>query len=558
MKSSLEIAQEAVLRPIIDVAREYGLEDDEVDLYGRYKAKISLSAIERLRDRPDAKVVCVSAVTPTKAGEGKTTSSVSLTQGLGKLGKKPVLCIREPSLGPVFGIKGGAAGGGYTQVVPMEDLNLHFTGDFHAIAAANNMLSAFTDNHIHQGNEIGIDPQRITWRRSIDMNDRYLRNIVSGLGGPTHGQPRETGFDITAASEVMAIMAMATSLSDLRARIGRITVGYTRSGEPVTAEQIGCAGAMTVLLKDALKPNLIQTLEGQACFMHIGPFGNIAHGNSSIVADQAALKMGDYLITESGFGSDLGMEKFMDIVCRAAGIQPNAVVMVTTVKALKEQGGLENDPRTSQSESMAAIERGAANLQRHVENAKSFGVPCIVSVNRFPTDTDEECTLVRKLGEEFGAFATALNEGFGRGGDGAVEMAEAVVEACKQPTSFNFVYEDSDPIDVKIEKIATRVYKADGVDFSPVARQKIDQFTRDGLGNLTICMAKTQYSLSADASLKNAPTGFRIPVRDIRPYTGAGFLTALCGDIVQMPGLGKTPAGLNIDIDADGRTVGMF
>ena len=558
MKSSLEIAQEAVLRPIIDVAREYGLEDDEVDLYGKYKAKVALSAIARLQDQPDAKVVCVTAVTPTKAGEGKTTSSVSLTQGLGAIGKRPVLCIREPSLGPVFGIKGGAAGGGLTQVVPMEDLNLHFTGDFHAIAAANNMLAAFTDNHIFQGNQLGINPLRVTWRRAVDMNDRSMRNIVGGLGGPTHGNPRETGFDITAASEVMAIMALATSLQDLRRRIGAITVGYTYEGEPVLAEQIGCAGAMTVLLKDALKPNLIQTLEGQACFMHIGPFGNIAHGNSSIVADQAALKMGDYLVTESGFGSDLGMEKFMDIVCRAAGIRPNAVMMVTTVKALKEQGGLEDDPRNSRADNLKAIETGASNLERHVQNAKSFGLPCVVAVNRFPADTDEECDLVRRLGEQFGVHATALNEGFGRGGPGAVEMAEAIVDACEQPSSFRFAYEDSDPIDRKIEKIGTQLYGADGVDFLPAARQKIDQFTRDGLGNLTICMAKTQYSLSADASLKNAPTGFRIPVRDIRPYTGAGFLTALCGDIVQMPGLGKSPAGLNVDIDADGRTVGLF
>ena len=558
MKSSLEIAQEAVLRPIAEIARDAGLEDDEIDLYGRYKAKISLSAIDRLKDVADAKVVCVTAVTPTKSGEGKTTSSVSLTQGLGAIGKRPVLCLREPSLGPVFGIKGGAAGGGLTQVVPMEDLNLHFTGDFHAIAAANNMLSAFIDAHIFHGNKLGIDPLQISWRRSVDMNDRHLRNIVTGLGGRTHGIPRETGFDITAASEIMAIMGMATSLHDLRRRLGEITIGYTYEGEPVKSEQIGCAGAMTVLLKDALKPNLIQTLEGQPAFMHIGPFGNIAHGNSSIVADLAGIKMGDYLVTESGFGSDLGMEKFMNIVCRAAGLRASAVMMVTTVKALKEQGGLEDDPRNSAKENLEAIERGSANLQRHIENARRFGLPCVVAVNRFPGDTDEECALVAKLGADFGAHATALNEGFSKGGPGAVEMAEAIVDACEQPSSFRFTYEDSDPIATKIEKIATTVYQADGVDFLPAAQQKIEQFTRDGLGSLAICMAKTQYSLSADANVKNAPTGFRIPVRDIRPYTGAGFLTALCGDIMQMPGLGKTPAGLNVDIDEDGRTIGLF
>jgi formate--tetrahydrofolate ligase len=558
VKSSLEIAQEAELRPIMDIAREAGLEEDEIDLYGKHKAKVALSAIDRLRDVPDAKIVCVTAVTPTKAGEGKTTSSVSLTQGLGAIGKRPVLCLREPSLGPVFGIKGGAAGGGLTQVVPMEDLNLHFTGDFHAVAAANNMLSAFIDAHIFHGNALGIDPQRVTWRRALDMNDRSLRNIVSGLGGPTHGNPRETGFDIVAASEVMAIMGMATSLPDLRRRLGDITVGYTRDGEPVKSEQIGCAGAMTVLLKDALKPNLIQTLEGQPAFMHIGPFGNIAHGNSSIVADLVGLKMGDYLVTESGFGSDLGMEKFMNIVCRAGGLRADAVMMVTTVKALKEQGGLEDDPRTSTADAMRAIEAGADNLRRHVENVKRFGLPCVVSVNRFPGDTDDELDLVKRLGADFGAHATALNEGFTRGGAGATEMAEAIVDACEQPSSFSFTYEDTDPIDVKIEKIATNVYQADGVDFLPAARQKIEQFTRDGLGGLPICMAKTQYSLTADGAVKGAPTGFRIPVRDIRPYTGAGFLTALCGDIMQMPGLGRTPAGLNVDIDEEGRTVGLF
>src|SRR5690349_190719 len=523
----------------MDIAREIGLEEDEVDLYGRYKAKVDLSALDRLSGTPDAKIVCVSAITPTKAGECNTTTSVSLTQGMGRIGKRPVLCLREPSLGPIFGIKGGAAGGGLTQVVPMEDLNLHFTGDFHAIAAANNMLAAFVDRHLYYGNELRIDPHMVTWRRAIDMNDRHLRNVITGLGGKTHGIPRETGFDIVAASEVMAIMGMATSLQDLRRRIGAITVGYDVDGNPVTAEQMGCAGAMTVLLKDALKPNLIQTLEGQPCFMHIGPFGNIAHGNSSIVADLAGRKLGEYLITEAGFG-------------------PSAVVIVATAKALKHHAGLEDDPRNSASDNLKAIEEGSQNLARHIQNAKEFGVPCVVAANRFPGDTDEEVELVQKLGMEHGAHAAVLNEGFSRGGEGAAEMAEAVADACEQPNSFNFIYEDSDPIDVKIEKIATQVYRADGVDFLPAARQKIDQFTRDGLTGLSICMAKTHLSLSADPALANAPTGFRIPVRDIRPYTGAGFLTALCGDIMQMPGLGKTPAGYNVDIDEDGKTVGLF
>jgi formate--tetrahydrofolate ligase len=558
VKSSLEIAQEATLRPILDIAREMGLEEDEVDLYGKYKAKVSLRAIDRLADAPDAKIVCVSAITPTKAGEGKTTTSVSLTQGLGHIGKRPVLCLREPSLGPIFGIKGGAAGGGLTQVVPMEDLNLRFTGDFHAVAAANNMLAAFIDRHMFYGNDCRIDAHRVTWRRAIDMNDRHLRNVITGLGGATHGIPRETGFDIVAASEVMAIMGMATSLQDLRRRIGAITVGYDVDGAPVTAEQMGCAGAMTVLLKDALKPNLIQTLEGQPCFMHIGPFGNIAHGNSSIVADLAGRKLGEYLVTEAGFGSDLGMEKFMNIVCRAGGFAPNAVVMVATAKALKHHAGLEDDPRNSAADNLRAIEVGSANLARHIENAKGFGVPCVVAANRFPGDTDEEVALVQKLAMEHGAHAAVLNEGFAKGGEGAAGMAEAVADACEQPSSFAFTYDDSDPIDAKIERIATRVYKADGVDFLPAARQKVEQFTRDGLAGLSICMAKTQLSLSADLALANAPTGFRIPVRDIRPYTGAGFLTALCGDIMQMPGLSRSPAGFNVDIDEDGRTVGLF
>jgi formate--tetrahydrofolate ligase len=558
LKSSLEIAQEATLRPIMDIAREVGLEEDEVDLYGKYKAKVSLSALDRLSGVPNAKVVCVSAITPTKAGEGKTTTSVSLTQGLGHIGKRPLLCLREPSLGPIFGIKGGAAGGGLTQVVPMEDLNLHFTGDFHAIAAANNMLAAFVDRHLFYGNECNIDPHRVTWRRAVDMNDRHLRNIITGLGGPTHGIPRETGFDIVAASEVMAIMGMATSLQDLRKRIGRITVGYDTSGKPVNAEQMGCAGAMTVLLKDALKPNLIQTLEGQPCLMHCGPFANIAHGNSSLVADLIGLKLGDYVVTESGFGSDMGMEKFFDIVCRVGGLRPSAVTLVATVRALKHHGGIEDDPRVGREAGLAAIETGAANLRRHLGIVKEFGLPCVVAINRRPGDTDEELALVKRLAIEAGAFAAEINEGFERGGTGATALAEAIVDACEQPNDFSFIYQDSDSIRGKIEAVAKRVYRARDVFFYPAAEQRIAQFEADGLGNLPICMAKTHLSLSADAALLNAPEDFTLQVRDLRAYTGAGWLVPLCGDIQQMPGLGKSPAALNVDIDADGRTVGLF
>ena len=498
MKSSLEIAQEATLRPIVDIAREMGLEEDEIDLYGKYKAKVDLSVIDRLSGVPDAKIVCVSAITPTKAGEGKTTTSVSLTQGLGAIGKRPLLCLREPSLGPIFGIKGGAAGGGYTQVVPMEDLNLHFTGDFHAIAAANNMLAAFVDRHMFYGNDCRIDPHRVTWRRAVDMNDRHLRNIITGLGGPTHGFPRETGFDIVAASEVMAIMGMATSLQDLRRRIGAITVGYDVDGAPVTAEQMGCAGAMTVLLKDALKPNLIQTLEGQPCFMHIGPFGNIAHGNSSIVADLAGRKLGDYLVTESGFGSDLGMEKFMDIVCRAGGFAPNAVVIVTTAKALKHHGGA---PDATGSEGLRAIEEGSGNLERHIMNVKEFGVPCVVAANRFPTDTDEEVALLQKLGMEYGAHAAVLNDGSARGAQAPPRWPRRwPTPASSRPASTS-----STRTPTRSTSRSRRSARAStGPTASTSCRPPPEDravHSSDGLAGLSICMAKTQLSLSADAGL---------------------------------------------------------
>ncbi|HUO73384.1 MAG TPA: formate--tetrahydrofolate ligase [Solirubrobacteraceae bacterium] len=559
MKSSLEIAQEAELRPIESIAEQIGLDADEIEPYGRHKGKVALSVIDRLAGQPEGKLVCVAGVTPTKAGEGKTTTAVGLTQGLGAIGKNPVLCLREPSLGPVFGIKGGAAGGGLTQVVPMEDLNLHFTGDIHAIGAANNLLAAMIDASILHGNPHHLDALRISWRRAVDMNDRALRDIAIGLGGRANGYPRETGFDITAASEVMAILAVSKDLHDLRRRLGAITVGHSYNGaKPVTAEDLGAAGAMTVLLKEAIKPNLIQTLEGQPCLMHCGPFANIAHGNSSLVADLIGLKLGEYVITESGFGSDMGMEKLFDIVCRGGGLTPSAVVLVCTVRALKHHGDLEDDPRADREQSVAAIEAGAGNLRRHLGIVREFGLPCVVAINRRPGDADDEIELVRTLALEFGAFAAEVNEGFSRGGAGAADLAAAVVEACEQPSDFRMMYDDSDPIVDKIGAVAKRVYRARDVFIYPEAEAKIAQFTEDGLGHLPICMAKTHLSLSADPTLLGAPEDFTLPVRDIRAYTGAGWLVPLCGDITQMPGLGKTPAALNVDIDADGRTVGLF
>jgi formate--tetrahydrofolate ligase len=551
MPSSLEIAQAAILRPIEEIAATAGLLPEEVEPYGRTKAKIDLALLDRLRGTADGKLVCVTAITPTKAGEGKTTTSVSLTQGLGHIGRSPVLCLREASLGPVFGIKGGAAGGGYAQVVPMEDLNLHFTGDIHAIGAANNLLAALLEAHILHGNGLGIDPLSVAWRRCVDINDRALRNVVVGIGGRANGYARETGFDITAASEVMAIVAVARDLADLRERLGAITVAYTFEGEPVLAEQLQAAGAMTVLLKDALKPNLVQTLEGQPALVHCGPFANIAHGNNSLVADLVALKLGDYVVTESGFGADMGMEKFLNIVCRAGGLSPSAVVLVATAKALKHHGG---DPDGG----LAAIECGAENLRRHLEIVGEFGLRAVVAVNRFPGDTDDEVELVRRLALQHGAHAAELNEAFERGGEGAALLAEAVVDAADHPNEFEFTYPIDAPIEAKIEAIAKRVYGAAGVVFLQTAKNKIKQFTAGGLDELPICMAKTHLSLSHDPELKNAPTGFELTVRDVRAYTGAGWLVALCGTMQTMPGLGASPAAFNVDIDEDGRTVGLF
>jgi formyltetrahydrofolate synthetase len=558
MKSSLQIAQEADLEPIVGLAERIGLEPDELEPYGRYKGKIALSVIDRLSGTPDGKLVCVTGMTPTKAGEGKTTTTVGLTQGLGVIGKRPVACLREPSLGPVFGVKGGAAGGGLSQVVPMEELNLHFTGDIHAIGAANNLLAAMLDASILHGNPHKIDALRVEWRRAVDMNDRTLRSIVVGLGGRPNGYPRETGFDITAASEVMAVMAVSRDIHDLRRRLGTITVARTYDGgRPVTAEDLGAAGAMTVVLKDALKPNLIQTLEGQPCIMHCGPFANIAHGNNSLVADLIGMKLGDYVVTESGFGSDMGMEKLFDIVCRFGRLTPSAAVLVTTVRAIKHHGGIADDPRDEVG-ALRAIEAGMENVRRHLAIVREFGVPCVVAVNRRPGDSDEEVELVRRLALEAGAFAAEVNEGFEKGGIGAAELASAVVEACEQPNRFEHLYPDQAPIRDKIETVAKRAYGARDVFFYPEAERKIDQFESDGLGHFPVCMAKTHLSLSADPLLLNAPKDFRLTVRDIRAYTGAGWVVPLCGDITQMPGLGKTPAALNVDIDEEGRTVGLF
>jgi formate--tetrahydrofolate ligase len=551
MLSSLEIAQQATLRPITEIAAAAGLEPGEVEPYGRYKAKIDLGVLDRLAAKADGKLIDVTAITPTKAGEGKTTTSVSLTQGLGHIGRSVALCLREASLGPVFGIKGGAAGGGYTQVVPMEDLNLHFTGDIHAIGAANNLLAAMIEAHILHGNKLGIDPLSVSWRRCIDINDRALRDVAIGLGGRANGYPRQTGFDITAASEVMAIAAVASDLQDLRRRLGAITVANSYDGEPVTAEQLRAAGSMAVLLKETIKPNLVQTLEGQPAFVHCGPFANIAHGNNSVVADRVALKLADYVVTESGFGSDMGMEKFFDIVCRLGNLRPDAVVLVATVKALKHHA---QDPDGG----AAAIETGGANLARHLSIVREFGLNAVVAVNRFPGDTEDEVELVKRIALEHGAYAAEVNDGFSHGGAGAAALAEAVVAAADEPASFDYLYPLDAPIEEKIDAIAKRAYGADGVFLQPAARAKINIFNKAGLGGLPICMAKTHLSLSHDPTLANAPSGFTVGVRDLRAYTGAGWIVALCGDMQTMPGLGKTPAAFDVDIDENGETVGLF
>jgi formate--tetrahydrofolate ligase len=564
MKSDLDIAQAATMKPVLQIAEGVGIREEEMDYFGRWKAKIHLDILQRLNDRPDGKYIDVTAITPTPLGEGKTVTTIGVSQALGVIGKKVMTCIRQPSLGPVFGIKGGAAGGGYSQVVPMEDFNLHLTGDVHAVSIANNLLAAMVDAHIKHGNKLGIDPRTISWRRVIDLNDKWgVYNIVSGLGGENR-VPRETGFDISVASEVMAILALASDLQDLRKRLARIIVAQTWDGEPVTAEDLKAAGAMCVLLKDALMPNLMQTLENTPVFVHAGPFANIAHGNNSIIADRIALKLADYVVTESGFGADCGMEKFFNIKCRVSGLKPNCVVIVATVRALKMHGGVGNIrpgkplPPELIQENLPALETGCENLAKHVENARLFGVPVVVAVNRFTEDTPAEIELIRKKAVEAGAEGAYLSDVWAKGGEGGRELAEAIVAACEQPSEFKLLYPDDMPIREKIETIAKTIYGADGVDFDPAAVRKIEAFTRWGLGKLPICMAKTHLSLSHDSNLKNRPRGFRVPVRDIRPSAGAGFLFPLLGAFTTMPGLPSRPAAVDVDIDKDGKTVGLF
>ncbi|NYE57883.1 formate--tetrahydrofolate ligase [Carboxydothermus ferrireducens] len=556
MKSDIEIAQEAKLEPIVKIAEKLGLTEDDIELYGKYKAKIAAHVWDKIKDRPDGKLILVTAINPTPAGEGKTTTTVGLGDALSRLGKKTVIALREPSLGPSFGVKGGAAGGGYAQVVPMEDINLHFTGDLHAITTAHNLLAAMIDNHIHQGNELGIDPRRVVWRRVVDLNDRALRKVVIGLGGPAQGVPRETGFDITVASEIMAILCLASDLMDLKERFNRILIGYTYDQKPVYARDLKAAGAMTVLMKDAIKPNLVQTLEHTPAFVHGGPFANIAHGTNSILADKIALKLADYLVTEAGFGADLGAEKFFNVVCRFAGFKPSAVVIVATVRALKYNGGV---PRAElNKENLEALEKGFANLEKHIENIGKFGLPAVVAINRFPTDTDAELNKLRELIEATGA-EFALSEVWAKGGEGGIELAQKVLKVIEEkPANFRYLYDLEMPIKQKIETIAREIYGADGVVFTADAEKTLAKFEEMGFGNMPVIMAKTQYSLSDDPNKLGRPTGFNITVRELRASVGAGFIVAITGDIMTMPGLPKRPAAEVIDIDANGKITGLF
>lgn len=556
MKTDIEIAQEAVMEPIVKVAQKLGIKEDELELYGKYKAKISDEYMNSIKGNPDGKLVLVTAINPTPAGEGKTTTSVGLGEAFGKLGKKAVIALREPSLGPCFGIKGGAAGGGYAQVVPMEDINLHFTGDFHAIGAANNLLAAMLDNHIQQGNSLGIDPKQIVWKRAVDMNDRQLRHIVDGLGGKAQGVPREDGFDITVASEVMAAFCLASGLMDLKERLGRMVVAYTYGGEPVTASDLHAEGAMAALLKDAIKPNLVQTLEHTPAFVHGGPFANIAHGCNSVQATETALKLGDYVVTEAGFGADLGAEKFLDIKCRMAGLDPDAVVIVATVRALKYNGGVPKAELTS--ENLEALEAGIPNLLRHVSNIRDvYGLPCVVAINAFPTDTPAELALVERKCQELGVNV-ALSEVWAKGGEGGEALAEEVMRLCEEPHEFRYSYETGSSIEDALDAIATKIYHADGVDYTPAAKRQLAQLKANGFGNLPVCVAKTQYSFTDDQHKLGAPEGFRITVRNLRVSAGAGFVVALTGDIMTMPGLPKTPAAERIDVDENGVITGLF
>ena len=554
MKTDIEIAQEAKLKHISLVAARVGLSEDDIEYYGKYKAKVDLSVMER--EGKEGKLILVTAITPTPAGEGKTTTTIGLADALDRLGKKVVVALREPSLGPVFGIKGGAAGGGYAQVVPMEDINLHFTGDFHAIGAANNLLCAMLDNHIFQGNELHIDPEKIVLKRCVDMNDRQLRYIEDGLGGPKNGVPRKDGYDITVASEVMAILCLASSLKDLKARLSRIVVGYTYDGAPVTVGDLKAAGAMTALLKDALKPNLVQTLGGTPALVHGGPFANIAHGCNSVIATKTALKLGDYVVTEAGFGADLGAEKFLDIKCRVAGLRPSAVVIVATVRALKMHGGLQKDEL--KEENLSALEKGLPNLLRHVSNIQNvYHLPAVVAVNRFPTDTDTEIALVIEKCASLGVKAV-LSDVWAKGGEGGEDLAREVVRLTEEKNDFTFCYDEKLPIKEKIDAIVTRVYGGDGVQYTPEAEAEIERLNALGFGELPVCIAKTQYSFSDDAKKLGAPEGFTVTVRTVKVSAGAGFVVVLTGNILTMPGLPKRPAAENIDVDDSGKIVGLF
>ncbi|HEY8276278.1 MAG TPA: formate--tetrahydrofolate ligase [Methyloceanibacter sp.] len=556
-KSDIEISQAAKMRPVIEIAKErLGIPQESVLPYGHYKAKISLDYIDTLKKKPDGKLILVTAITPTPAGEGKTTTTVGLGDALNTIGKKALICVREPSLGPCFGVKGGAAGGGYAQVVPMEDINLHFTGDFHAIGAANNLLAALIDNHVYWGNTLDIDTRRITWRRAVDMNDRALREIVTSLGGAANGYPREAGFDITVASEVMAIFCLATDLADLQRRLGQIQIGQTRGKKAVTAKDLSAAGSMAALLKDALAPNLVQTLENNPAFIHGGPFANIAHGCNSVIATKAALKLADYVVTEAGFGADLGAEKFFDIKCRKAGLKPDCVVLVATIRALKMHGGVAKD--VLKAENVEALEKGFANLKKHVENLQSYGVPVVVSINRFSTDTDAEVALLNKLCAPLGVKCV-LADHWAAGGEGATDLARTVVETIeKTPSKFKPLYPDEMKLWDKVKTIAQEIYGASDIASDKSVKDRLVELEKEGFGNFPICVAKTQYSFSTNPDAKGAPTGFTIPIREVRLSAGAEFIVVICGDIMTMPGLPKVPAANNIELAADGRISGLF
>ena len=555
MKTDVEIAQEAVIEPIQKIAAKLGIDDESLELYGKYKAKISASYWNVLKNRPNGKLILVTAITPTPAGEGKTTTSIGLADAMQRRGHKVAVALREPSLGPCFGIKGGAAGGGYSQVVPMEDINLHFTGDFHAITTAHNLLAAVLDNHIHHGNELKIDVRRIVWKRVLDLNDRALRNVIVGLGGKTNGVPRESGFDITVASEMMAILCLSNDLDDLKNRLGKIIVAYDVDNNPITANDLNVTGALTLLFKDAIKPNLVQTLEGTPALIHGGPFANIAHGCNSVMATKFALKLADVVVTEAGFGADLGAEKFLDIKCRLAGFRPDAVVIVATVRALKMHGGVAKNNLAEAN--MEALAKGFENLEKHIENIKNFGLPAVVAINEFPTDTEEELTFVENRCRELGANV-ARSAVFAKGGEGGLKLAEAVELAFNQSSDFRFTYDDDMSISDKINAVATKIYGADGVDFTTTAKKQLKEIEELGFNTLPICIAKTQYSLSDDAAKLGKPQNFRVTVRELKISAGAGFVVVLLGSILTMPGLPKKPAAENIDINNDGKITGLF